>query len=71
MVLVTDGADWDQSCPDPNPLPVVQDIAQSGIKTFMIGFSAEGVIMPGGVGASFLNDMACAGQTAKGFPQGA
>ncbi|MFT3775953.1 MAG: vWA domain-containing protein [Minicystis sp.] len=70
LVLVTDGADWDQSCPDPNPLPIVQSIAAAGIKTFMVGFSAESVNLPGGVGAAFLNDMACAGQTAKGFPAG-
>ncbi len=68
VVLVTDGADWDQSCPDPNPLPIVQQLAASGIRTFVVGFSAEGAILPGGVGAGFLNDMACAGQTAKDFP---
>ena len=33
-----------------------------------MGFSAEGVILEGGVGAAFLNNMACAGQTAPGFP---
>ena len=70
VVLVTDGADWDQSCPDPNPLPIVQQLAASGIRTFVVGFSAEGAILPGGVGAAFLNDMACAGQTTKGFPAG-
>ncbi|HVK62955.1 MAG TPA: vWA domain-containing protein [Polyangium sp.] len=70
VVLVTDGADWDQSCPDPNPLPIVQQLAASGIRTFVVGFSAEGAIQPGGIGAAFLNDMACAGQTAKGFPAG-
>jgi len=68
VVLVTDGADWDQSCPDPNPLPIVQDLAAAGIRTFVVGFSAEGAIQPGGVGAGFLNDLACAGQTAAGFP---
>ncbi|UQA58622.1 vWA domain-containing protein [Polyangium aurulentum] len=68
VVLVTDGADWDQSCPDPNPLPIVQELAAGGIRTFVVGFSAEGAIQPGGVGAGFLNDLACAGQTADGFP---
>lgn len=68
VALVTDGADWDQSCPDPNPLSIVQQMATDGVKTFIVGFSAEGEVQPGGVGAAFLNDMACAGQTAKGFP---
>jgi hypothetical protein len=68
VVLVTDGADWDQSCPDPDPLPIVQQLAAAGIRTFVVGFSAEGAIQPGGVGAAFLNNMACAGQTATGFP---
>ncbi len=67
-MLVTDGADWDQSCPTPNPLTVVQQLAKDGIKTFMVGFSATGDVKPGGTGAPFLNDMACAGLTAKGFP---
>jgi hypothetical protein len=67
VMLVTDGADWDQSCPDPSPLPIVQELAADGIKTFVVGFSAE-ASTTGGVGLEFLNDMACAGQTAKGFP---
>ncbi len=70
IILVTDGADWDQSCPMPDPVAVTQILAQAGIKTFVVGFSAEGDIMPGGVGAGFLNDMACAGHTAPGFPNG-
>ncbi len=68
IMLVTDGADWDQSCPVPDPLGIVQQLAKDGIKTFMVGFSATGDIQPGGTGAPFLNDMACAGLTAKGFP---
>lgn len=68
IILVTDGADWDQSCPTPDPLAVTQQLAGSGIKTFVVGFSAQGDLMPGAVGAAFLNDMACAGQTAPGFP---
>ena len=68
IMLVTDGADWDQSCPTPNPLTVVHQLAKDGIKTFMVGFSATGDVKPGGTGAPFLNDMACAGLTAKGFP---
>jgi hypothetical protein len=66
VVLVTDGADWADTCPDPDPLIRVQQLAASGIKTFVVGFFAQGSA-PGGVGISFLNDMACAGQTAKDF----
>lgn len=68
IILVTDGADWDQSCPTPDPVMVTQQLAAMGIKTFVVGFSAAGDLMPGGVGAGFLNDMACAGQTAPDFP---
>ena len=68
IMLVTDGADWDQSCPTPDPLPITQQLAKDGIKTFMVGFSATGDVKPGGTGAPFLNNMACAGMTAKGFP---
>jgi hypothetical protein len=70
IALVTDGADWDQSCPTPDPLPIVQNLAAGGIKTYIVGFSAEASSLPGGVGAGFLNNMACAGMTAKGFPAG-
>ncbi len=68
IMLVTDGADWDQSCPMPDPLEITQQLATDGIKTFILGFSATGEIKPGGTGAPFLNNMACAGLTAKGFP---
>jgi len=68
IMLVTDGADWDQTCPMPDPLGITQQLAKDGIKTFMVGFSATGDIKPGGTGAPFLNNMACAGLTAKGFP---
>lgn len=64
-ILVTDGADWDQSCPDPSPLKAVHDLAKQGVRTFVVGFSGEEAQL----GATdFLNDMACAGQTATGFP---
>jgi hypothetical protein len=68
VVLVTDGADWDFSCPDPNPLGVVDQLKAAGITTVIVGFSAEASLQ-GGVGAAFLNDMACAGGAAKGFSQ--
>jgi hypothetical protein len=68
IMLVTDGADWDQSCPMPDPLVITQGLAKDGIKTFMVGFSATGDVKPGGTGAPFLNNMACAGMTAVGFP---
>ncbi|MEZ4380901.1 MAG: vWA domain-containing protein [Nannocystaceae bacterium] len=64
-VLVTDGADWDITCPDPSPLAIVQQLAAAGIKTYVVGFFGMEAEMQG---AAFLNDLACAGQTAKGFP---
>jgi len=67
ILLVTDGADWNQSCPTPDPIAVTQQLAAAGVKTFVLGFSAAGDLMPGGVGAPFLNDMACAGKTAPNF----
>ena len=67
VVLVTDGADWDVSCPNPNPIGVVDELGDAGISTIVVGFSAETSIQ-NGVGAGFLNDIACAGGSAKGFP---
>lgn len=64
ILLVTDGADWEQSCPTPDPVETAQALAAAGVKTFVLGFSATGDIMTGGIGAPFLNDMACAGMTA-------
>jgi Mg-chelatase subunit ChlD len=64
-ILVTDGADWEFSCPDPSPLGAVQDLAEQGVKTFVVGFSGEEAAMGA---TAYLNDLACAGQTAKGFP---
>lgn len=70
VMLVTDGSDWNVTCPDPAPLAVTQTLAKNGIKTFVVGFSNDGTLNKGGVGAPFLNNMACAGQTATGFPAG-
>lgn len=67
VALVTDGADWDFSCPNPNPLGIVDQLTDAGISTIIVGFSAESSLQ-NGVGGAFLNDMACAGGTAKGFP---
>lgn len=68
IVLVTDGADWDKSCPNPAPQPIVQALAAAGVKTYVVGFfDPTGSDAGGGVGEEFLNDMACAGQTAKSF----
>jgi hypothetical protein len=67
VVLVTDGVDWAFTCPQPDPLETVDQLADAGIGTIVVGFSAEASLQ-GGVGAGFLNDMACAGGLAQGFP---
>ena len=64
-VLVTDGADWQLTCPDPTPLAEVQKLAAQGVKTYIVGFSGQEAV---GEATAFLNDLACAGQTANGFP---
>lgn len=69
VYLVTDGVDFDVSCPLPDPVAAVDDLMRAGIKTVMVSFTAE----PGAVQGpdrDFLNDVACAGGTAKGFPAG-
>jgi hypothetical protein len=66
VMLVTDGADWEASCADPNPLEKVDELTTAGIMTVVVGFSAEASLQ-NGVGAAFLNDMACAGGAAKNF----
>ncbi len=69
ILLVTDGADWAASCPIPDPLETVQTLAAASVKTFVLGFSASGELMPNGIGAPFLNNMACAGLTAPDFDE--
>lgn len=64
VVLVTDGADWDVSCPTPDPRDVVEGLSDAGISTVVVGFSAE-MAVQNGVGTGFLNDLTCAGGTAK------
>jgi hypothetical protein len=66
LLLVTDGADFEQSCPDPDPLEVLRDIEGDGIKTFVVGFGAQDTTAQG-VNPPVLNQMACAGGTAKDF----
>jgi hypothetical protein len=67
ILLVTDGSDWDKSCPSPDPIAVTDANAAKGIKTWVLGFSSDGSLSPGGVGVPFLNDMACSGRTAVDF----
>jgi len=66
VVLVTDGADFYDSCPTPDPIPLVRDLSAANIKTFIVGFGAQNTT-PQGVNPPLLNEMACAGQTAKDF----
>lgn len=66
IVLVTDGADWDITCPDPSPFLATQKLAAAGIQTYVVGFF--GLEAQAGA-VKFMNDMACAGQTAKDFAQ--
>lgn len=66
VVLVTDGADFYDSCPTPDPIPLVRSLALSHIRTFIVGFGAQNTT-PQGVNPPLLNEMACAGQTAKDF----
>ena len=66
IVLVTDGADFYDSCPTPDPIPLIRTFALAGIKTFIVGFGSQNTT-PQGVNPPLLNEMACAGHTAKDF----
>lgn len=66
VALVTDGADFYDSCPTPDPMQVLRDLDATGVKTFIVGFGAQDTT-PGGVNPPLLNRMACAGHTAKDF----
>jgi hypothetical protein len=57
VLLVTDGK---ETCDGAPPLPVVQKLAAAKVSTYVVGFG-------GAVDASMLNDLACAGLTAKDF----
>ncbi len=63
IVLITDGQD---TCDDDLPLSTVQELARSGVSTYVIGFDAgeDGT----GIDSRALNDLACAGRTAPDFP---
>lgn len=54
VLLVTDGG---ETCSTAKALPVVQDLAKDGVKTYVVGFGAA-------VNVKELNDLACAGLTA-------
>ena len=65
VVLITDGQDTCDGRAGGSPITAVQDLAERGISTYVIGFSS-----PDGIDRSTLNHMACAGMTAAGFPSG-
>ena len=58
-VLLTDGED---TCDETLALATVQEMADADVKSYIIGFGGNGV------DNGLLNDLACAGQTATGFP---
>lgn len=61
VLFVGDGAD---TCDEPLVLANTQALARDGVKTFVVAFDGSGT----GIDQGLLNDMACAGQTATGFP---
>jgi hypothetical protein len=66
VVLITDG---NETCDQMLPLQQVQALAQSGVKSYAIGFDASGAVVDA-IDKPMLNDLACAGQTSTGFPAG-
>jgi hypothetical protein len=64
VLFVGDGAD---TCNDDLALANTDALARDGVKTFVVAFDANS---PSGIDVGLLNDMACAGQTATGFPAG-
>jgi hypothetical protein len=66
IMLVTDGADFYATCPEPDPLVVLRELYAAGIKTFVVGFGAQDTTEQG-VNPPMLNRMACAGGTAQNF----
>jgi len=63
VLLVTDGG---ETCSG-DVTGAAQTLAQEGIKTFVVGFGSADA-GAAGVNVKTLNDAACAGQTAIGFP---
>lgn len=61
VVFVGDGND---TCDDTIVLTKTQALAAAGVSTYVIAFDGSGT----GVDNGLLNDMACAGRTATGFP---
>lgn len=61
VVLVSDGAD---TCDQPLVLANTNALAAAGVKTYVIAFDGSGT----GIDKGLLNDAACAGRTALGFP---
>ncbi len=61
-ILISDGQD---TCDDALVLSSAQALAKNGVKLFVIGFDAAAGT---GVSKTQLNQLACAGQTAKNFP---
>lgn len=62
VLLVTDGG---ETCSGNASIGIAQQLAASGVQTFVVGFGAAGA--GGGVNVPLLNNVACAGMTAKGF----
>jgi len=64
VLFVSDGAD---TCNSASALANTDALARDGVSTFVVAFDNGA---PGGVDRGLLNDMACAGHTAPGFPTG-
>ncbi len=62
VILLTDGED---TCSEDLAITTVQAMAAEDVKTYVIGFDSSG---GRGVDIGLLNDLACAGGTAAGFP---
>jgi hypothetical protein len=60
-VVLTDGRD---TCDESLSLANAQKLVSGGVELYVIGFDGSGK----GVDNGHLNDLACAGHTAKGFP---
>jgi hypothetical protein len=63
VLLVTDGG---ETCSG-NVVGITQQLASAGIKTFVVGFGS-GDAGAKGVNTKLLDNVACAGETATGFP---